>query len=119
VATGLIYLFVVIWILRTAQTRFETLVLACLAQIYAATLFNFSAIGSANHANNLGAIMRFRILAKGQGQTATEDGLVFAEEEKKLLESSEKREIFDTITQVSHGLVSIYALYKIVAALIA
>jgi len=118
VATGLIYLFVVIGILRAAQTRFETLVLACLIQIYAAMLFNFSAIASTGRADNLGTVMRFVLLAKGLGQTATEDGLVFAEQEEKLHESREKSEVFDTITQASHGLVSMYALYKIIWALL-
>ena len=72
VAVGLIYLLVVIGILSAAQTRFETLVLACLAEIYAAILYNFSVIGSVTDVNNSrGSACKFlqRLEAKCQTKT--------------------------------------------------
>jgi len=118
IALGLIYLFVVIGILSAAQTRFETLVLACLVQIYAAVLYNFSLIGSVADANNYAAFVRFRILATGQGQIANEDG-PFVDQEITLRNIVNETHKFVWINQISHGLVSMYALYKIVASLIA
>ena len=118
VAVGLIYLFVVIGILSAAQTRFETLVLACLIQLYAAVLYNFSLSGSVTDINNYAAFVRFRILATGQGQIANEDG-AFTDQENALRNIVNEGHKFVRINQISHGLVSIYALYKIVAALIA
>ena len=117
VARGLIYLFVVIGILWAAQTRFETLVLACLAEIYAAVLYNFSLIASVNDVNNYAGFVRFRILAAGQGQTANEDG-TFVDQEKALRNALNESNKFVTINQISHALVSLYVLYKIFSALI-
>ena len=118
IALGLIYLFVVIGILSAAQTRFETLVLACLVQIYAAVLYNFSLSGSVTDINDYAAFVRFRILATGQGQIANEDG-AFTDQENALRNIVNEGHKFVRINQISHGLVSMYALYKIVAALIA
>ena len=117
VAMGLIYLFVVIGILSAAQTRFETLVLACLTEIYAAALYNFSLTGSVIDLNNYAGFVRFRILAAGQGQTANEDG-PFADQENTLRDTLNESKKFVTINQISHGLVSMYALYKIIWALL-
>ena len=44
---GLVYLIVVIGIVSVATTRFETLVLAGIVQLYAAVLDNFSVVGIA------------------------------------------------------------------------
>lgn len=67
VVVGLIYLAVVIGILSIATTRFETVVLAGMVQLYAAVLYNFSVIGVATDVNNYAAFVRFRILATAQG----------------------------------------------------
>lgn len=117
VAVGLIYLLVVIGILSAAQTRFETLVLACLAEIYAAILYNFSVIGSVTDVNNYAGFVRFRILATAQGQIANEDG-AFTDQENALRDSLNESKKFVIINQISHGLVSTYGLYKIIWALL-
>ncbi len=115
--SGLIYLVVVIGILSAAQTRFETLVLACLAEIYAAVLYNFSVIGSLTDVNNYAGFVRFRILAMGQGQIANEDG-AFTDQENSMRNAVDESNKFVRINQISHGLVSMYALYKIIWTLL-
>ena len=59
---GLAYLAIVIGILSAASTRFETLVLAGMVQIYATLLDNFSVIGVINDVNNRAGLVRFKIL---------------------------------------------------------
>ena len=59
---GLAYLAIVIGILSAASTRFETLVLAGMVQIYATLLYNFSVIGVVTDVNNRAGLVRFKIL---------------------------------------------------------
>ena len=66
VVVGLIYLTIVIGILSVATTRFETVVLAGMIQLYAAVLYNFSVMGVATDVNNFAGFLRFRILATAQ-----------------------------------------------------
>jgi hypothetical protein len=112
---GLVYLVIVIGVLSVANSRFETLVLAGLIQLYAAVLYNSSVIGAAADVNNYAGFARFRILAAAQGITENEDGTLQEQEEAlaNLLKSS-KAPIF--IRRLAGSAVSIYALFKIVEA---
>jgi hypothetical protein len=85
--TGLVYLVVVIGVLSVATTRFETLVLAGLIQLYAAVLYNFTVNGVATHAYNCADFVRFRTLAAAQGITENEDG-TFEEQRKALADET-------------------------------
>lgn len=115
VLVALIYLGVVVGILSVATTRFETLVLAMLVQLYAAALYNFSTIGKATDVNNYAGFVRFRILATAQGITANEDG-TFQEQEEALAKSVNNSALVALIDVISHSVVSLYALFKIVQA---
>ena len=117
VVVGLIYLAVVIGILSIATTRFETVVLAGMVQLYAAVLYNFSVIGVATDVNNYAAFVRFRILATAQGITENEDD-TFQEQEEALAArlKTDNRAIF--MHRLSNGAVSLYALFKIVQAIL-
>ena len=112
---GLVYLAVAYGILSVSKARFETLALAILVQVYAAMLYNFSILGTATDINNYAGFVRFRILAAAQGVTENEDGL-FVDQEKRLHESLGKSRILAVIDRSSHGLVSLYVLYRIIAA---
>jgi hypothetical protein len=113
---GLIYLAVVIGILSVATTRFETVVLAGMAQLYAAVLYNFSVMGVATDVNNYAGFVRFRILATAQGFTENEDGS-FQEQEEALAERLKKDGVAIQIQRFSNAAVSLYALFKIVQAI--
>jgi hypothetical protein len=115
VLVALIYLGVVIGILSVATTRFETLVLAMMVQLYAAVLYNFSTIGRATDANNYAGFVRFRTLAMAQGITENEDG-TFQEQEEAIAKSVNNTGVVYLIDVISHTLVSFYALFKIVEA---
>jgi len=117
IVAGCLYLLIVIAVLSMAQSRFETLVLAGLVELYAAILYNFSLISSATDINNYAGFIRFRILATAQGLTGNEDG-AFIDQEKALRESLDGSAKFIIINRVSNGLVSLYAIYKIIAALL-
>ncbi len=92
--------------------------LASLVQIYTATLYNFSVIGTVTDvSNNYAGFVRFRILAASQGQIENDDGL-FVDQEKALANQLKNSKPLIFINQISHGLVSAYALYKIIAAII-
>jgi hypothetical protein len=117
VFVGLAYLAVVYSVLSVSKSRFETLVLASLALIYTATLYNFSLIGAATDVNNYAGFVRFRILAMAQGVMENEDGL-FVDQEKTLRDTLRDNRIPFIINQISHGVVSTYALYKIVVAVL-
>lgn len=116
VLTGLAYLAVAIGILSVATTRFETLVLAGMIQLYAAVLYNFSVIGIATDINNHAGFVRFRILAAAQGITENEDG-TFEEQENALAERLKNQETTIIIQRLSNFAVSIYALFKILQAI--
>ena len=114
---GAAYLAVVYGVMTASKSRFETLVLASLILIYTATLYNFTLIGTVTDINNYAGFVRFRILATAQGLTENEDGL-FVDQEKALRERLKSSETPIIINQISHGVVSVYALYKIVAAVL-
>ena len=116
VVVGLIYLAVVIGALSIATTRFETLVLAGIAQLYAAVLYNFSVIGIATDVNNYATFVRFRILATAQGITENEDG-TFQEQEEALAARLKTDNFAIVVQRFSNGAVSLYALFKIVQAI--
>ena len=117
VVGGLIYLAVVIGALSIATTRFETLVIAGIVQLYAAVLYNFSLIGVAADVNNYAAFVRFRILATAQGITENEDG-TFQEQEEALAAQLQTDNFAIIVQRFSNGAVSLYALFKIVQAII-
>jgi hypothetical protein len=117
VLVGLIYLGVVIAVLSTATTTFETLVLAGIVQVYAAVLYNFSILGTTIDANNYAGLIRFRVLAAAQGVSDTEEGPIGNQEEAlgAALKANERTVL---IQRISHSAVSIYVLFKIVWTLI-
>lgn len=115
VVAGLIYLAVVIGVLSVATTRFETIVLAGMVQIYAVVLYNFSVAGVATDVNNYAGLVRFRILATTQGLTENEDGN-FQEQEEALAEQLKRDGVAIQIQRLSNAVVSLYALFKIVQA---
>lgn len=114
---ALIYLALVIGILSAAGSKFEILVLAGLIEMYAAVLFNFSLLGENADTNNHAAVVRFRILAAAQGVKGDEDG-AFLDQEKTLAEALKSHGPKVLITRISHALVSVYALFKIVQAIL-
>ena len=113
---GLVYLGFVIAILSASTTKFETLVLAGMVQIYAAVLYNSSVIGVATDSNNYAAFVRFRVLAAAQGVTENEDG-TFADQEKALADLLTGSATPMLISRIANAAVSLYALFKIVQAL--
>jgi hypothetical protein len=117
VLLALIYIAVVIGILSAAETRFETLVLAVLIELYAALLFNFSLLGGNADINNHASFVRFRIVAAAQGVTENEDG-AFVDQEKELADALKTCGPKVLITRISHAVVSVYALFKIVQAIL-
>ena len=84
-------------------------------QLYAAVLYNFSVIGTAADINNYAGFVRFRILAAAQGITENEDGSI-VEQEKALADSIKSSKIPIFIQRSANGVVSLYALFKIVQA---
>ena len=117
VLIGLIYIGVVVVVLSVPTSRFETLVLAGLAQLYAAVLYNFTVMGAATDVNNYAGFVRFRLLAAAQGITENEDGS-FADQEKTLRDTLHDNAKFIVINRVSNGIVSLYSIYKIIAAVV-
>jgi len=115
ILVALIYLGVVVGILSVATTRFETLVLAMLVQLYAAVLYNFSTIGKITDVNNYAGFVRFRMLATAQGITENEDG-TFQEQEEALTKAMNNSAFMALIDVISHTVVFLYALFKIVQA---
>jgi hypothetical protein len=114
VLVGIAYFAIVFVVLSTANTRFETFVLAILVQLYAAVLYNFSLIGVASDLNNFAAFARFRILALAQGVEGDENGS-YVDQENDLAAIIDRHRVIIRITRISHFIVSIYALYKIVS----
>jgi hypothetical protein len=117
VLLAVIYVAVVVGILSAAESRFETLVLAGLIQLYAAVLYNFSLIGQNADINNHAAFVRFRIMAAAQQVTENEDG-AFVDQEKALSEALKSYGPKVLILRISHGVVSLYALFKIVQVIL-
>lgn len=116
VLVGLAYLGIVVGVLSVATTRFETVVLAGMIQLYAAVIYSFSVIGVGSDVNNYAGFVRFRILASAQGITENEDG-TFEEQEKALADEMGKYRTKVLIHRLSGAAVSIYALFKIVQAI--
>jgi hypothetical protein len=114
---GVAYLAIVIGVVSIATTKFETIVLAVLVQVYSAVLYNFSALGAASDANNYAGLVRFRILAAAQGVTENEDG-TFLQQEKFLVDSIASSRTTIIINNLSNAAVSTYALFKIVQAIV-
>jgi hypothetical protein len=110
------YLAVVIGVLSIATTKFETVVLAVLVQLYAAVLWNFSVTATVIDANNYAGLVRFRILATAQGVMENADG-TFEEQEKALADVLASGKITIIINRLSHTAVSLYAIFKIVQAI--
>lgn len=115
VLMGLAYLAVVIGILSAASTRFETLVLAGMVEIYVTLVYYFSEAAVIATLNNRAGLVRFMILAKAQGITGNEDG-TFEEQDKELVESIKKVTPAIWINRISNAAVSIFALFKIIQA---
>ena len=65
---GLVYLAVAYGVISASNSRFETLVLAILVQIYTAMQYNFSVIGASTDGNNYAGFVRFRISRNGAGR---------------------------------------------------
>ena len=114
---GLVYIGVVVAVLSVATSRCETVVLAGLVQLYTAVLYNFTIMDTVAAVNNYAGFVRFRLLAAAQGITSNEDGS-FADQEKALLETSHNNETFIRINNISNAIVSLYAIYKIIAAVV-
>ena len=112
VAAGVVYFLVVIGAFSAATTKFETLVLAGVVQLYAAVLYNFSLLGEMADVNNYAGFVRFRILATAQGITENEDG-TFLDQEKALAETLGSFRTKVRIQRISNGLVSLCALLMI------
>ena len=104
VIAGIAYLAIVIMALSVAASRFETLVIAILIQIYAAVLFNFSVLSAAEDLNNYAAFVRFRILATSQGVEGNEDGQ-FVDQEGALATAIKSGRVITTINRVSNAMV--------------
>lgn len=115
VLLALIYIAVVIGILSAAENKFETMVLAGLVQLYAAALYNFSLLGVAADSYNLAEFIRFRFLAAALGVTGNEEG-GYIEQEKTIMDEIRNSGPKVVIQRISHGVVSVYALFKIVQA---
>jgi hypothetical protein len=116
IVVGVIYLAVVIGVFSVTTTRFETVVLAGIVQLYAAVLYNFSVMGVATDVNNYAGFVRFRILATAAGITENEDGS-FGEQEEALAERLKKDGLAIQIQRFSNAAVSLYALFKILQAI--
>ena len=117
VLLALVYVALVIGILSAAKNHFETLGLAVLIQLYAAALYNFSLMGETAEINNHAAFVRFRFLAKAQGLIGNEDG-EFADQEKLLVDGAKNSRPKVQILRISHGVVAVYSLFKIVQAIL-
>ena len=117
VLQALIYVALVIGILSVAGSRFETLALAGLIQLYAAVLYSFSLLGEGADINNHAAFVRFRILAAAQGITEDGEG-AFVDQEKALADAVKSYGSKVLIARISHGVVSVYAIFKIVQAIL-
>jgi hypothetical protein len=72
-------------------------------------------IGKATDVNNYAGFVRFRVLATAQGITENEDG-TFQEQEEALAKSTNNSAFVALIDVISHTVVSLYALFKIVQA---
>src|SRR5271155_3224842 len=114
---ALVCLAVVMGILSGSASRFETLVLAGMIQVYAAVLYNFSLLGEVADINNHAAFVRFRALAAAQSVTGNENG-EFLDQEKALADALKSSRPKVLILRISHGIVSLYALFKIVQAIL-
>jgi|SRR5215472_7665621 len=114
----LVYLAVVIGILSAAESRFETLVLAGLVQLYAVVLFNFSALSEAANTNAVVAFIAFRHLAAPLGITKDEHGDALIDIEKAKAEEVKILRPKIWIHQIGNAAVSLYALFKIVQAIL-
>ena len=114
---GLINIAVVIGILSVAESKFETIVLAGLIELYVTVLFNFSLLGENADTNNYAAFVRFRILSAAHGVTGNEDG-EFVDQEKALIDAFKSDRPKVLIMRISNAIVSLYALFKIVQAII-
>ncbi len=86
-------------------------------QLYSAVLYNFSLLGEASDVNNYAAFVRFRVIAASQGVTGNEDG-EFTDQEKLLADAAKGSRSKILIARISHGAVSLYALFKIVQAIL-
>jgi hypothetical protein len=117
ICIGVLYLATAYGVISASNSKFETLVLAILVQIYTAMLYNFSLIGASTDGNNYAGFVRFRILATAQGVTENEDGLL-VDQEKTLRQYLENNGKIILINRISHGVVSMYALYKIVSVVL-
>ena len=85
ILAGLAYLVIVVGIVSAASTRFETMVLAGMVQLYGASSRLF-VLGILAEVNNHAAFIRFKILAGAQGIAANEDG-TFEEQADALADS--------------------------------
>ncbi len=118
VLLALVYLAVVIGILSVAESKFETLVLAGLIQLYAAVLFNVSLLAESADINNRASLVRFNILAaRTRALTGDEEEAVLGQE-KTLADAIKDYGPKVLIVRISHGVVSAYALFKIVQAIL-
>lgn len=117
ICIGVLYLAIAYGVISVSNSKFETLVLAILVQIYTAMLYNFSLIGASTDGNNYAGFVRFRILATAQGLTENE-GELLVDQEKTLREYLENNGKIILINRISHGVVSMYALYKIISVVL-
>jgi hypothetical protein len=117
VLMGLLYLAIVVGVLSVASTRFETLVSAGIVLVYSALLHNASVLGTAIDVNNYAAFARFRVLSAHHGLTEGEEG-PFLEQENALADGLKKRNGVILIRQLSNAAVSLYALFKVVEAIL-
>lgn len=113
---GIAYLAVSVGIISVGSSRFETVILAVFVQMYSAMLYNFSLIAVTAEVNNLAGFVRFRVLAAAQG-IAGDDAGEYLDQENLLKETIKKSNPLIWITRISHSVVSLYALYKIIAEL--
>ncbi len=118
IVLAVIYLAIAVGVVSAGKSGFETLVLAALVQLYAAILYNFSVIGAATDVNNYAGFVRFRVLAAAQGQTGDEAGK-YSEQENALQNAIKGNSMKQRIDQFSHGIVSVYAIFKIITAVVA
>jgi hypothetical protein len=114
---GVVYVAVVFGIMSAAENKFQTLVLASLIELYAAVLYNFSMIGEVTDVNTHAAFARFRMLAAAHGIIGSEDQ-EFKEQEEALVDAVNAYRPKVWIWRISNGIVSAYALIKIVQAVL-
>jgi len=119
ILTGFSYLAIVVGILSVASTRFEIVVLAGLVELYAAVLYNASALAVASDANNYAAFIRFRTLATAVGVREDDDGVLFVATEEALGDQINSYKTKVLIKNIANALVSIYAVLRILMAIIA